>query len=173
MGFTFWERRGTSRGRIDNQLRGRAGRQGDPGSLPVLPVVGRRSHADFGGGDREGAMQVRHGRERLPIESGMVSRAIERAKNRSSSATSTRSTLLECDDVNSKQRRRSTGRRDLLEGKEPEGVHDRQDADFRGHPLDDLHRKQEGVTDWEVERSASSSSISRLTREKAAFRSRR
>jgi hypothetical protein len=29
------------------------------------------------------------------------------------------------------------------------------------------------VTDWEVERSASSSSISRLTREKAAFRSRR
>ena len=33
--------------RIDNQLRGRSGRQGDPGPLEVLPVAGRRSDADF------------------------------------------------------------------------------------------------------------------------------
>ena len=32
--------------RIDNQLRGRAGRQGDPGSSPVLPVARRRPDAD-------------------------------------------------------------------------------------------------------------------------------
>ncbi len=33
--------------RIDNQLRGRSGRQGDPGSVGVLPVTGRRSDAHF------------------------------------------------------------------------------------------------------------------------------
>ena len=33
--------------RIDNQLRGRSGRQGDPGASPILPVAGRRSDADL------------------------------------------------------------------------------------------------------------------------------
>jgi preprotein translocase subunit SecA len=55
--------------RIDNQLRGRAGRQGDPGSSPLLPVARGRPHAHLRGRPREGLM------ERMGMEGRRAHRA--------------------------------------------------------------------------------------------------
>jgi preprotein translocase subunit SecA len=68
--------------RIDNQLRGRAGRQGDPGSsrfyISLEDDVVRR----FGGDRVKGLMERIHIDEDIPIENSMVSKAIEGAQTR-------------------------------------------------------------------------------------------
>ncbi len=80
--------------RIDNQLRGRSGRQGDPGSSRFY-----LSHEDdlmriFGSDRISGLMQRMGMEEGVPIEHGMVTRAIERARrSRSRDATSTRANI--------------------------------------------------------------------------------
>ena len=73
--------------RIDNQLRGRSGRQGDPGESRVLPVARGRPDAPLR--DRRG--QLGDGPHAcpttLPIEAKMVTKAIERAQNTVEGAT--------------------------------------------------------------------------------------
>lgn len=103
--------------RIDNQLRGRAGRQGDPGSSRFYLSLEDDLMRIFAG-DRVKAIMQRLGMEKgVAIESKLVSKRIESAqKNVESHNFTTRKHLLEYDDVMNKQRRTIYGlRRRLLE----------------------------------------------------------
>ncbi|GMV23112.1 MAG: protein translocase subunit SecA 1 [Acidimicrobiia bacterium] len=106
--------------RIDNQLRGRAGRQGDPGSSRFYLALEDDLMRIFMGADRISGLMQRLGMEEgVPIEARMVSKAIENAQKRVEAQNfGTRKHLLEYDDVMNKQRESVyTLRRQLLEGK--------------------------------------------------------
>src|SRR5690242_19223388 len=104
--------------RIDNQLRGRAGRQGDPGSSRFYLSLEDDLMRIFGSDRISGLMQRLGMEEGVPIEHGMVSRAIERAQKQVEAQNfSVRKHLLEYDDVMNKQRESIyTLRREILEG---------------------------------------------------------
>ena len=105
--------------RIDNQLRGRAGRQGDPGSSRFYLSLEDDLMRIFGSDRISGLMQRLGMEEGVPIEHGMVSRAIERAQKQVEAQNfAVRKHLLEYDDVMNKQRESVyTLRREILEGK--------------------------------------------------------
>jgi preprotein translocase subunit SecA len=105
--------------RIDNQLRGRAGRQGDPGSSRFYLSLEDDLMRIFGSERISGLMQRLGMEEGVPIEHGMVTRAIERAQKQVEAQNfSVRKHLLEYDDVMNKQRESVyTLRREILEGK--------------------------------------------------------
>jgi preprotein translocase subunit SecA len=105
--------------RIDNQLRGRAGRQGDPGSSRFYMSLEDDLMRIFGSDRISGLMKRLGMEEGVPIEHGMVTRAIERAQKQVEARNfETRKHLLEYDDVNNKQRTEIYRlRRELLEGK--------------------------------------------------------
>jgi preprotein translocase subunit SecA len=105
--------------RIDNQLRGRAGRQGDPGSSRFYLSLEDDLMRIFGSERISGLMQKLGMEEGVPIEHGMVSKAIERAQKQVEAQNfATRKHLLEYDDVMNKQRETVYSlRRELLEGK--------------------------------------------------------
>jgi preprotein translocase subunit SecA len=104
--------------RIDNQLRGRAGRQGDPGSSRFYLSLEDDLMRIFGSDRIAGLMQRLGMEEGVPIEHGMVTKAIERAQKQVESQNfSVRKHLLEYDDVMNKQRENIyTLRRELLDG---------------------------------------------------------
>jgi preprotein translocase subunit SecA len=104
--------------RIDNQLRGRAGRQGDPGSSRFYLSLEDDLMRIFGSDRIAGLMQRLGMEEGVPIEHGMVTKAIERAQKQVEAQNfATRKHLLEYDDVMNKQRENIyTLRRELLEG---------------------------------------------------------
>ncbi len=104
--------------RIDNQLRGRAGRQGDPGSSRFFLSLQDDLLRIFGG-ERMQNLMLRLGMEEdVPIESKMISKRIAKAQEAVEVQNfETRKHLLEYDDVNNKQRQAVYGRRrQLLEG---------------------------------------------------------
>jgi len=105
--------------RIDNQLRGRAGRQGDPGSSRFYLSLEDDLMRIFGSDRISGLMERLGMEEGVPIEHGMVTRAIERAQKQVEGQNfSIRKHLLEYDDVMNKQRESIyTLRRELLEGR--------------------------------------------------------
>ncbi|MBP1633531.1 MAG: secA [Acidobacteria bacterium] len=104
--------------RIDNQLRGRAGRQGDPGSSRFYLSLEDDLMRIFGSDRIAGLMQRLGMEEGVPIEHRMVTRAIERAQRQVEAQNfSVRKHLLEYDDVMNKQRESVYSlRRELLEG---------------------------------------------------------
>src|SRR6202521_285422 len=106
--------------RIDNQLRGRAGRQGDPGSSRFFLSLEDDLLRVFGG-ERVKALMYRLGMtEGVPIESGLISRRIENAQKAVEAQNfESRTHLLEYDDVMNKQRETIYSiRRSALEGKD-------------------------------------------------------
>src|SRR5271154_4828916 len=106
--------------RIDNQLRGRAGRQGDPGSSRFFLSLEDDLMRIFGG-ERVKALMFRLGMtEGVPIESGLISRRIENAqKSVEAQNFDARKHLLEYDDVMNRQRETIYAiRRSALEGKD-------------------------------------------------------
>ena len=105
--------------RIDNQLRGRAGRQGDPGSSRFYLSLEDDLMRIFGSDRISGLMERLGMEEGVPIEHKMVTRAIERAQKQvEAQHFSVRKHLLEYDDVMNKQRESVYGlRRELLEGR--------------------------------------------------------
>jgi preprotein translocase subunit SecA len=106
--------------RIDNQLRGRAGRQGDPGSSRFYLSLEDDLMRIFGS-ERISGLMARIGMaEGTPIEHRMVTRAIERAQKQVEGQNfSIRKHLLEYDDVMNKQRGSIYKlRRDILGGKD-------------------------------------------------------
>jgi preprotein translocase subunit SecA len=124
--------------RIDNQLRGRAGRQGDPGSSRFYLSLEDDLMRIFGSDRISGLMQRLGMEEGVPIEHGMVTRAIERAQRQVEAQNfSVRKHLLEYDDVMNKQRENVYGlRRELLEGEIRIGEVDSEDTtvvDTRGY----------------------------------------
>jgi preprotein translocase subunit SecA len=91
--------------RIDNQLRGRAARQGDPGSSRFFLSMEDDLMRRFGGDQVAGMMQTMRIDDAVPMESGLVSRMIEQAQTRVEGANfDVRKHLLEYDDVLNKQR---------------------------------------------------------------------
>ncbi len=91
--------------RIDNQLRGRAGRQGDPGSSRFFISLEDDLMRRFGGQSVAGIMDRLGLEEDVPIEHGIVSKAIENAQVRVEGYNfDIRKHVLEYDDVVNKQR---------------------------------------------------------------------
>ena len=104
--------------RIDNQLRGRAGRQGDPGESRFFLSFEDDLMRVFGGERMQGIMGRLGVDEDTPIESKMVSKQIEGAQARvEGSNFDSRRHVVEYDDVMNKQREIIYGeRRKILEG---------------------------------------------------------
>ncbi len=106
--------------RIDNQLRGRAGRQGDPGSSRFFVSLEDDLMRIFGG-ERVKQLMFRLGMtEGVPIESRMISNRIEKAQESVEAQNfEARKHLIEYDDVMNKQRETIYAiRRSALEGKD-------------------------------------------------------
>jgi preprotein translocase subunit SecA len=106
--------------RIDNQLRGRAGRQGDPGSARFYLSLQDDLMRIFGGQKMQNLMLRLGMEEDVPIESNMISKQIKRAQEAVEAQNfASRKHVLEYDDVMNKQRQAVyTMRRALLEGQD-------------------------------------------------------
>jgi preprotein translocase subunit SecA len=121
--------------RIDNQLRGRAGRQGDPGSSRFYLSLEDDLLRIFAGERISKVMHKLGMEEGVPIESKLITKRIEAAQKAVEGQNfESRKHLLEYDDVMNKQRETIYGlRRQLLEGN-----------DQRDYLLDSIDR----VVDW-------------------------
>src|SRR5204863_3676845 len=133
--------------RIDNQLRGRAGRQGDPGASRFYLSLQDDLLRIFGLDRMTGLMEKLGLEEDVPIESPMVTRSIEGAQKKVEGRNfDQRKNVLEYDDVMNQQRKTIYAlRRQILEGR------------YHREPTDDEAKKgivPEPVTvsgDWTVE----------------------
>ncbi len=147
--------------RIDNQLRGRAGRQGDPGSSRFYLSLEDDLMRIFGSGRISGLMQRLGMEEGVPIEHGMVTKAIERAQKQVEAQNfATRKHLLEYDDVMNKQRENVyTLRREILDGQIRLG--EDEVVDTRGYVLtlgeslaenlvDTYANPEQDATEWDL-----------------------
>ena len=148
--------------RIDNQLRGRSGRQGDPGSSRFFLSLEDDLMRIFGGERIKGLMLRLGMEEGVPIESRLVSKRIESAqKSVEGHNFSIRKHLLEYDDVMNKQRETVYGlRRDLLigfEGDSPEEQSTNQrnyvlgiaEDNFEGL-IDQFMPKEQRADEWDI-----------------------
>ena len=106
--------------RIDNQLRGRAGRQGDPGETRFYISLEDDLMRLFGGERIQGMMEKFDLDEDTPIENKMLTKAIENAQTTVESRNfQSRKSVLEYDDVMNKQREIIYAqRREVLDGKD-------------------------------------------------------
>ncbi len=106
--------------RIDNQLRGRAGRQGDPGSTKFFLSLQDSLLRIFGGDRVAGLMNAFKVEEDMPIESGMLTRSLEGAQKKVETYYyDIRKQVFEYDEVMNNQRRAIYAeRRRVLEGQD-------------------------------------------------------
>ena len=106
--------------RIDNQLRGRAGRQGDPGSTRFFLSLEDNLLRIFGGDRVASLMNVFRVEEDMPIESGMLTRSLEGAQKKVETYYyDIRKQVFEYDEVMNNQRRAIYAeRRRVLEGQD-------------------------------------------------------
>ncbi|MEZ4523692.1 MAG: preprotein translocase subunit SecA [Thermomicrobiales bacterium] len=133
--------------RIDNQLRGRAGRQGDPGSSQFFLSLEDDLMRRFAG-DRVGSLMERLGvNDEMPIEHGLISKTIENAQTKVEGHNfDIRKHVVEYDDVMNRQREVIYARRRaILEG-----------DDMRERVLDHIHGQIEVIVDvhWPLDRGA-------------------
>ncbi len=124
--------------RIDNQLRGRAGRQGDPGSTRFYVSLRDDLMRRFGMDRMEGLMSKLSPDDDTPIENGLITRQIEQAQKRVEAANfEIRRNVLRYDDVMNKQREIIYGeRRKVLMG-----------ADLRDQFTDMIHTTLTSIVD--------------------------
>ncbi|MBW4453945.1 MAG: preprotein translocase subunit SecA [Nostoc indistinguendum CM1-VF10] len=106
--------------RIDNQLRGRAGRQGDPGTTRFFLSLEDNLLRIFGGDRVAGLMNAFQVEEDMPIESGMLTRSLEGAQKKVETYYyDIRKQVFEYDEVMNNQRRAIYAeRRRVLEGQD-------------------------------------------------------
>lgn len=137
--------------RIDNQLRGRAGRQGDPGSSRFYLSLEDDLMRIFGSDRINGLMNLLKMDENIPIENKMVTKAIENAQKRVESHNfDIRKHLLEYDDVMNRQRQEIYSfRRDILQS---DSVKDRI-LEMIENEVEDLILIYcpEGADEWNIE----------------------
>jgi preprotein translocase subunit SecA len=139
--------------RIDNQLRGRAGRQGDPGSSRFYLSLEDDLMRIFGS-DRISGLMARIGMgDGVPIEHRMVSKAIERAQRQVEGQNfSIRKHLLEYDDVMNKQRESIYKmRKEILEGKDMKSYVEELIETLVNWHLDTYANKDKTPEEWDVE----------------------
>jgi len=142
--------------RIDNQLRGRSGRQGDPGVSRFFLSLEDDLLRIFGM-DRVRPLMDRLGMEEgEPIESGMVSRAIQRSQEQvEAQHFSSRKNVKEYDDVMNDQRKAVYGlRRRVLEGEQPFVLHE-ETRRALGPTLQPFYPKNTEPEQWDVAGAAS------------------
>ncbi len=119
--------------RIDNQLRGRAGRQGDPGSSQFYLCLEDDLMRIFGADKITGLMERLGMEEDVPIEAPLVNRAIENAQQKVEAMHfDTRKNIFEYDNVMNEQRKAIYAlRKQILEGR------------YRPEILDDKAREEQ------------------------------
>jgi len=141
--------------RIDNQLRGRAGRQGDPGVSQFFMSLEDDLLRVFGGNMVQNLMAKLNVPEDEPIISGLVSKAIAQAQARIEGFNfDMRKHLLEYDDVMNKHREAIyRRRREILESKEPFVILDELIAE-EIEALLGVHSGSEYPAEWNVEEIA-------------------
>ena len=139
--------------RIDNQLRGRAGRQGDPGSSRFYLSLEDDLMRIFGSEKISGLMSRIGMEEGIPIEHKLVSNAIERAQKQVEGQNfSIRKHLLEYDDVMNKQRESIYSmRRDILQGKDMKTFILELIATIVDWRLENFADKEKSPEDWDTE----------------------
>jgi preprotein translocase subunit SecA len=145
---------GTSRHesrRIDNQLRGRSGRQGDPGSSRFYLSLEDDLLRIFGSGRIAGIMDKLGMEEDEPIEHNMISKAIENAQRKVEGHNfDIRKHLLEYDDVMNKQREVIyRQRREVLAGEDLVGVVKNMISDLIDTVVEDFSRDRHASEDWD------------------------
>ena len=130
--------------RIDNQLRGRAGRQGDPGSSRFYVSLEDDIMRLFGGEQIAKIMTAFKLPEDTPIEHGMVSKAIENAQVKVETHNfDIRKHLVEYDDVANKQREIIYGmRKEILLASQDTKMAQKSSADIKGK----IEREIENLT---------------------------
>jgi preprotein translocase subunit SecA len=138
--------------RIDNQLRGRAGRQGDPGESRFFLSFEDDLMRVFGGDRMRGIMSTFRIDDEVPIESRLVSRNIESAQSRVEGANfDSRRYVVEFDDVVNTQRAIIYAERDRI----LEGVDTRDNllewTEEVIRELTDLHCPGRHQAQWELE----------------------
>jgi len=138
--------------RIDNQLRGRSGRQGDPGSSHFYLSLEDDLMRIFGS-ERISGLMARIGmQEGVPIEHKMVSKAIERAQKQVEGQNfSIRKHLLEYDDVMNKQRESIYKlRRDILKGENKQEYVDGLIVTLVDWIMENHTGKEKSPEDWDI-----------------------
>jgi preprotein translocase subunit SecA len=145
---------GTSRHesrRIDNQLRGRAGRQGDPGSSRFFLSLEDDLLRIFGSDRITGVMDKLGMEEDEPIEHRMISKAIENAQRKVEGHNfDIRKHLLEYDDVMNKQREIIyEQRREVLEGDDIEAVIQEMIGDVAESVISDFYQDRVDSIEWD------------------------
>ena len=147
---------GTSRHesrRIDNQLRGRSGRQGDPGSSRFYLSLEDDLLRIFGSGRISGIMDKLGMEEDEPIEHNMITRAIENAQRKvEGHHFDIRKHLLEYDDVMNKQREVIyQQRREVLEGDNLQQVLEDMTEDLIGGMVAEVAQERIDAKEWDWE----------------------
>ena len=150
--------------RIDNQLRGRAGRQGDPGETQFYLSLEDDLMRLFGGDrmDRISAMMTKYDMpDDMPIQAKMVTKAVESAQRKVEEINfAMRKNVLDYDDVMNKQRQVIYEERNkILDGKDlvahvaevTRGTVDRRVQEFCGENVDPSDWDVEGLRKWVVE----------------------
>ena len=139
--------------RIDNQLRGRSGRQGDPGSSRFYLSLEDDLMRIFGSENISGLMQKLGMEEGVPIESKLITKQIERAQKQVEARNfEIRKHLLEYDDVMNKQREEIYRfRRELLEGQDEKEYVLRLSEDIAVEFLDAYANQETNPEQWDLE----------------------
>ncbi|MDO4854376.1 MAG: preprotein translocase subunit SecA [Coriobacteriia bacterium] len=142
--------------RIDNQLRGRSGRQGDPGCTQFYLSLEDEIMRLFGGNRMDSIAKLMEKTDMpddMPIENSMVTKAIENAQRQVETMNfAARKHVLEYDDVMNLQRKAIYAERNaILDGKDltekiPEIIHDA----VEDHVFENCELKQ-AADDWNVE----------------------
>ncbi|MGM0465984.1 MAG: preprotein translocase subunit SecA [Acidobacteriota bacterium] len=139
--------------RIDNQLRGRCGRQGDPGSSRFYLSLEDDLMRIFGS-DRISGLMSRVGMEKgVPIEHKMVTNAIERAQKQVEARNfSIRKHLLEYDDVMNKQRESIySQRKEILHGKNMKEFIKEISVNIIDWIMENNTNKDDSPDDWNID----------------------
>ena len=138
--------------RIDNQLRGRAGRQGDPGSTRFYVSLEDDLMRLFGGERMTTVMNTLNVDENMPLQNGMLSKTIESAQGKIEARNfAIRKTVLEYDDVMNRQRELIyTQRNQVLDG---EDIHETVGKMINGFIESEVKHycADETADDWNIE----------------------
>ncbi len=138
--------------RIDNQLRGRAGRQGDPGSTRFYVSLEDDLMRLFGGERITSVMNALNVDENIPLQNGMLSKSIESAQGKIEARNfAIRKSVLEYDDVMNRQRELIYAQRNkVLDGEDIGDTIRKMISDFVEASVNE-HLSEEYQDEWDFD----------------------